>query len=551
MEAKEFKVLDILTENKRYIIPAYQRPYSWNKDHATQLILDIYSSFKNSDGEYFVGSMICINKGDNLFEVVDGQQRLTTLSLIIANLARVAKGSLQKNLQERVLPIDMYDEESKEPRLTIRSKEASLYKGFILENNVAYKPQEPTNTQLRFIENHQEINNFIMENIDNNELNKFIKFVLEKVLIVFVQTDDFDSSFRLFNVLNNRGLPLSHSDLLKNTLFEKENENKQNHKQIEFTWSQIEDLIGIDDLDKFLFLHKMSEKKDKNRVLDSSLNAYIESLETDFNKDVNLFTQSLLTSAKNYRLIKDHNSENLKHHTKKRLNFLNNLTKDEWIPPVLAFLNKVSNSKFNMNEFDQFINMFEKVYVQGWLKKQVKNKREHVCFTSLVSINNKDSVDDICNDIKQHSDNDGVRASLNNSIYEPTANIVKMIRAILLRLDKESQDDSVDKIYNGRITIEHILPQKMSHEYWKDNFTAQEHSEWVHKLGNLTLISGSKNSEAQNKDFEFKKGVFLKKDSKVSFDLTKKVCNETDWDLQAIKNRQLELVSKIEQVWNV
>ena len=79
MEAKECKVQDILTENKKFIIPSYQRPYSWTVDNAEQLIDDIYKSSQSEENEYFIGSMICINKGQNQYEVVDGQQRLTTL----------------------------------------------------------------------------------------------------------------------------------------------------------------------------------------------------------------------------------------------------------------------------------------------------------------------------------------------------------------------------------------------------------------------------------------------------------------------------------------
>ena len=67
MEAKECKIQDILTENKKYVIPAYQRPYSWSTDNAEQLIDDIYQSFASEDKEYFIGSMICINKGDNIY----------------------------------------------------------------------------------------------------------------------------------------------------------------------------------------------------------------------------------------------------------------------------------------------------------------------------------------------------------------------------------------------------------------------------------------------------------------------------------------------------
>ena len=87
MEAKESKIIDILTENKKYIIPPYQRPYSWNKEHTEDLLEDIYSSFVSDNKEYFIGTLICIDSNDNyVYEVVDGKQRLTTLSLIFAKM---------------------------------------------------------------------------------------------------------------------------------------------------------------------------------------------------------------------------------------------------------------------------------------------------------------------------------------------------------------------------------------------------------------------------------------------------------------------------------
>lgn len=94
-----------------------------------------------------------------------------------------------------------------------------------------------------------------------DELKLLAKYILQNVYIVFVQTDDFASSFRLFNVLNSRGLPLSNADLLKNALFESASTHNKKSEQIESAWSQIEDMVGVRRLDKFLTLHKLSEKK--------------------------------------------------------------------------------------------------------------------------------------------------------------------------------------------------------------------------------------------------------------------------------------------------
>ncbi|MGN5222780.1 DUF262 domain-containing protein [Aeromonas veronii] len=262
MEAKECKVQDILTENKKYIIPAYQRPYSWSSDNAEQLIDDIYQSYLSEDKEYFIGSMICINKGNNTFEVVDGQQRLTTLSLIVSELKKLIEHQgVKDDLQKRILPIDVYSDETDEPRLVVRKKEHDLYKFFILQDKKEYKPEVPTDTEQLFIDNSSVIKNYLSSK-GQEDLKKIAKYILHNVFIVFVQTDEFASSFRLFNVLNNRGLPLSNADLLKNTLFESASTMKKDSSQIESAWLQIEEMVGVDKLDKFLTLHKLSEKKD-------------------------------------------------------------------------------------------------------------------------------------------------------------------------------------------------------------------------------------------------------------------------------------------------
>lgn len=208
MEAKESKIQDILTENKKYIIPPYQRPYSWSRDNAEQLIDDIYQSFIAGDEEYFIGSMICINRGSNCYEVVDGQQRLTTLSLIFAQLKNcIDNRGIKDDLQKRVLPIDVYSDEANEPRLVVREKEAPLYQYYILQGNQDYRPEKATHTEALFLDNYRAIGDYLGARTQI-DLRNLARFILQNVFVVFVQTSDLASSFRLFNVLNNRGMPL-------------------------------------------------------------------------------------------------------------------------------------------------------------------------------------------------------------------------------------------------------------------------------------------------------------------------------------------------------
>ncbi|MPW34906.1 DUF262 domain-containing protein [Vibrio sp. B1Z05] len=550
MEAKECKVQDILTENKKYIIPPYQRPYSWSADNAEQLINDIYQSYLSDENEYFIGSMICINKGNNTFEVVDGQQRLTTLSLIVSELKKLIDfQGVKDDLQKRILPIDVYSDETDEPRLVVRSKEHSLYKFYILQDKKEYKPEKPTDTEQLFIDNSCVVRSFLSDK-DQIDLKKIAKYILHNVFIVFVQTDDFASSFRLFNVLNNRGLPLSNADLLKNTLFESAASMRKDSSQIESSWSQIEDMVGVNKLDKFLTLHRLSEKKDRDRVLQKGLSSFIESLQTDFSDDAVEMALMLVNSAKNYTRLAEIDFENLS--LKRRIASLTNLATDEWIPPVMAFMNRMTRKQdLTWIEFDEFVSAFEKVYMHGRIKNLVKSQREMVCYSALVAINNEGTFSEIIEHVNQHADNEGFMESLDKDLYEPRPNQVNLIKSILLRLDLEQQDESVIKTYTGRITIEHILPQKLANEYWNTRFSNEEHAVWLHKLGNLTLISGTKNSEAQNSDFDRKKDIYEKLNNKSSFDLTKDICKVPEWNISALKDRHETLKKSLINLWFV
>lgn len=553
MEAKESKIQEILTENKRYFIPEYQRPYSWSIDNVNQLLDDLETSFTNEEPEYFIGSMICIKKDDNFFEVVDGQQRLTTLSLVLTQLKKlINKQGVKEDLQKRVLPVDVYADKPTEPRLTVRKKEFNLYKYYILQDDQNYLPQKPTDTELLFIENSDFIHRYL-SNKDQSTLNNFAKYILQNVFCVFVTTENFASSFRLFNVLNNRGLPLSNSDLLKNSLFEFAENNKLNKIQVEENWQEIENLIGVKNFDKFLSINKISEKKDRNRVTKQDYESYLQSLKIEFNGNAVSMSISLLNSAKNYtKIIENDFSEFNDKILERRIRTLSNLSNDEWIPSLLAFLNKISNGSVNLKKIDFpiFVEIFEAVYIQGWIKKQIKSQREAVAYTALALINNDRNFNEIINGILNHSDDQGFLAALDLPIYEPRPNQVALLRSILMRIDMEMQDLSVSKTYNGRITIEHILPQKINNEYWQKEFNTSQHEYWVHRIGNLTLISGHKNSEAQNSDFPRKKLIYKKLNNRVSFDITKDVYEKDVWNISTIQERHKKLKDLMIKLWS-
>jgi len=128
---------------------------------------------------------------------------------------------------------------------------------------------------------------------------------------------------------------------------------------------------------------------------------------------------------------------------------------------------------------------------------------------------------------------------------------VKRSTQQFFRLEEASQDDFVTKAYSGRLTIEHVMPQALKDDYWKSNFSEDEHALWLHRLGNLALLCGHKNYKAQYYSFDRKKKIYTDRNQKVSFDLTKEVCDQPGWTGQTIKARHERLMSLAEQTWTI
>lgn len=535
MKAAESTLSEILSSTKVYEIPEYQRPYSWECKHVEELMNDLYEAFENESSEYFIGSIIVIEK-EKIFEVIDGQQRLTTLTLVLAKLRDLISNPLVKNgIQEKIMPIDIYSGETKKPKLLVRPQDRKFFEHYVLagEHDLD-KIDALKTTQQRMVENLVTIEEFL-DGKKEEFLIKFTKYLIEQVSMVFVKTENFDSAYRLFNVLNARGLSLANSDLLKNTLFGQA-KSESEKDSVKESWNKLEDLVGLENLDVFLSHHRtaiIGEKQVKTLFKD------YEDILKKYTGTPSDFCSELLKSAHNYKKIIDVSVAN--EEKVKRLIFsLKNVSYDEWIPALLAFM----NNKILDISLTEFLSSLEKITMHNWVRRWGRAKRNTVYYATIKSINTGESGDCIVAIMKSGVNNDEFKQSLANDVYG-----MPYAGAILLRIECEIHDNSASIQFNN-VSVEHILPQTMTDSYWTERFTVEQQKSWVHKLGNLTLLSGRKNSAAQNYDFEKKKDVYLSRGIS-SFYLTKKVCDETNWTIETLEKRQKELLEKAAEIWNI
>lgn len=542
MEAFERQILQVLSEKLRYEIPPYQRPYAWEAANVEQLLNDVRDAQAAHDEEYFIGSLITIEKKKGeLYEVVDGQQRLTTLNLIFAKLREHLEDSYARaDLENRVRLPRLNAADESPPRLSIRQKDQAFFIRYAIggekvpEQLLAQLDVDEDKPKLNMVENLAAIDRFLT-GMTQSDIRQFKDYLLSNVYVVVVSTQSLKSAYRLFNVLNARGVQLSNADLIKNKLFGALDGGKGS-QELEERWLELEGEIGLERLDTFLGHHRVSVQATKaQKSLHEEYEPLIKASASPF-----VFMDELIASAKNYKRIMNLNGEGAG--LRRLLASLHRAAFDDWIPALLAFFNKPVEGLSTLD----FVSLLEKITYQNWVRRLGFTARQTVYYQVISAIQGGKNASDIKTIVVEKANNEEFSQLVDGDIYgRPFA------KALLLRLEEYSQDESVTKTYDGAITIEHILPQTATNSYWTQRFTDDLQKLWVHRLGNITLLSGIKNAQARNWDFDKKKANYSKKQSQVSFDLTKAVMVQTDWNLAVLTARQKTLTDLAKQIWTI
>lgn len=542
MEAAERTISQILVEQIQYEIPAYQRPYSWEKGNVEQLLDDVWEAYEARDEEYFIGSLITIEREKGrLYDVVDGQQRLTTLNLIFSRLRDAVDEPAKSELGRRVLPRNALTGEEETPRLTLRQRDQSFFRRYVLAGEAVPEAvrkeivKEQDAPKQRIVENLEAIDAFIAQR-DQKTLKLFANYLLSKVYVVFVTTASWQSAYRLFNVLNARGMALSNADLIKNMLFARLGGDAARSSELDEAWLELEEQIGIERLDQFMAHHRSSIMAMKARnALHEEFEPLVAAAATPFS-----FVDELNTSARNYlRILRnDFGTPG----ARRAVRSLRRVAFEEWIPPMLAFLN---TPVADLPE-GEFIDLLERVTYQNWIRRLAFTARLTAYFQLITAIRAGKSADDIRAIFRSNANDQEFRTLLDGEVYgRPFA------QAVLLRLEEADQDESVTKDFGGKITIEHVLPQALKDAYWQERFTDDEHRLWLHRLGNLALLAGIKNYKAQYFPFDRKKRIYAERNNRVSFDTTKPILAAEHWTKDLLAARQTDLIEKAQLVWSL
>jgi len=549
MEAKETNFLRFLNSPKQLVIPIYQRTYSWKEKECRQLWKDIIRAGKDDDiNGHFVGSVVYVEKG--LYQVstlpkllvIDGQQRLTTLSLLMAALCKYMKDN---NIQSDINPDRLFsyylvndreEGEDKYKLILTKSDKEALFK-------VLDQRDLTDEDSLRIKENYD----FFIEEISKANLEEVYKGI-SKLIIIDVSLDrEKDNPQLIFESLNSTGLELTQADLIRNYILMGLEKSEQEDLYNNF-WFQMEKVFRksgySDEFDYFVrsYLTMKEGKIPKIREIYEAFKVYSKKFNT-----VREIVEELFKFSKyyaNFSLEKEPDNE-----IREAFNDINELKVDVSYPFILKVYEDYDHEKITKEIFVKILRLIESYVFRRAICGVPTNSLNKTFSTLYKKVNQNDYLDSIKATLMLQDsyriypiDEDFIKALQVKDIYN-----FRNRNYLLSKLENYDNKEIVDI---EACTIEHIMPQNPNlskqwiqdlGEQWKE-----VQKTYLHKLGNLTLTGY--NSEMSDKSFiekrDMEKGF---KDSRIK--LNKSIANLSTWNEQEIKSRGEELAKIAMKVW--
>ncbi len=535
MKVSETTIADLLNGKKHYVVPIFQRIYSWKIENCKQFFIDIKKLIDGNvkNQEHFIGSIVEITHKKNsgtlsAHSIIDGQQRFTTCTLFILALIDHFKESNLINLDE-----------IKESYLINRHKEnEEKYKLLLIEEDMVVLKKIINNEKT----NSDDEKSSIFRNFDffrkqialeNYSLQEFID-TMDKLRVALITLDpEIDNQQLIFESINSTGLSLSQGDLIKNYILMDFLPNEQINIYKKY-WKEMEKkLIQSNQLDVF-FKHYLTIK---TKTIPYENNIYNEF--KIFKNNSSESTYEIVQNIYKYFIIFEKIITNTFESNKisKSIKNLKSLKITVVTPLIIELLNKYDEKALSLDDLDYLINVFTSYIVRRAFIGLVTGPLNKVFVNLILKLDNENIKEVICATLLNFENTQKFPTNKEFEIHFKEQNFYNMkIKNSILEMIENFENKT--PLILDNYTVEHIMPQgenipkiwkEMLGENWKDIF-----DKYVQTIGNITLTLY--NSELSNNSFQKKKdmnGGFRESQLK----LNKFVVNSDNWGEDEIKQR--------------
>lgn len=557
-----------------YQIPRYQRPYSWGDEQLEKLWDDLREA-QDIEPNYFLGSVITAKPEEtsNYIDIVDGQQRLTTLLILLCVYRDLYPNINYDLIENDPFAVDIniiktcikYNDRFERLRLKTHSNHESDFQNHVLKEGVAIKNTKPYKKDLKkeedpkfkFINTAAFFTEKLIE-IGEEAAGVFINYLFNNVKIIRIDCHSVTFAIKLFQVLNDRGLDLSNSDLIKSfligqihKLYDKDAEvKKQKENQFMDDWKYCANIAidteeSLNDLFVLYEYYLLAENPKKS--LYDELQKKLEN--EDPNEAINEF-KAFVTHYKNNVFYRE---------DALMYGFWYFRWGMYWRSIVLTALT------VNYKEYEEFLIVFKRYYYINWIAGNTLTKIKQTSFNIIGWLKENKSLEFIKAKLEEGLTDDTVQravSNLNGDIYnEPWC------KPLLFMIEYNQQDNpNFLNMGERNIHVEHILPKAFKkNKDWVYFHEFEGMENWINTGANLTLLSGTKNISASNDGFKKKivaydrTGNHSATDTKItSFKITQNIVNDynantfqKEWNAEAMNSRWIWFCEEVERLLDI
>jgi uncharacterized protein with ParB-like and HNH nuclease domain len=552
MDASPVNIIQYFDGTKQEIIPLFQRPYCWQQNNWEILWVDIMTQYEESErNSHFMGAIVTlpvksVPVGVSKHLVIDGQQRLTTIALLLAAIRKKALECRDEKTAGIVgdLLINRYYKSPDDLKVVPTQSDRAAYNALIQAKPL--KEYEET----KIVQGYQFFYNKLSEN-DNNDRPLVPEKVLQTIQcalqVVMINLGENDDPYLIFESLNHKGVPLNQSDLVRNyVLMRFQHSTTAGGEQelvYEELWHPMEIALG-ESMTEFLrhFAMKMGRNVRKDEVYVASKSEF-ERLETT--NEVRNSIQEMKAAAFAYnKFIQPDTEEN--HRLSKSFRAMKELDSTVFYPLLLRFYRGWEGKNYTQDDISKCLEILESFYVRrlvcsvptNALNKIIMDLCQNLPTTNPIEWL-KQSFDSGSSNRRWPSDTEFTNALTRTPLY-PRRKIAQFVLKTL-----EDSFQHKEPVDSSKSTIEHIMPQTLTdqwrHELGENN--KEIHEQWLDTLGNLTLTGY--NSELSNLLFVEKKERL----QNTHFELTRSILNENTWGQEQIEARAKQLALASIKCW--
>lgn len=541
-------------------IPLFQRPYSWGREQAEQLLDDLLEaagipSDDEAEPAYFLGAVVLMDAPGaetvklspkmtaREFGVIDGQQRLVTLMTLLAvlrDLETDPKKVVSKRVQSMLIAqLGTRFFRTERFRLHLSTRERAVFEDNVLLSGSSVLPANiasPTLPEATLLEVRDRFK-AVLEELTNSARAKLADFIADRCFVVVIVGNDIDRSHQMFVVLNERGRKLQRNDILKSDILARMSSGDA--KWAVRMWDEMSAELG-EGFEPF-FAHLRTIYGHGRLQIVSGVRQVIR----DSGGSEAFFKEVFLPLAKSYSLIRSGGKNVLPLEMQRLLTYLNRLPEADWAPAAIFALKDwkrdPARALFLLSEIERLA-VLTRLLCAG-SGKRVRR------FADLIRVIRSGEPIDKSHPVLQLT-RDEVRG-IAFHLKDFHKRNPKVCKLLLLRLGDELSG-TMDAVDPDHYTIEHVLPQRpAASSPWRQLFpSTEERGQLVESLGNLVLITQQENDRARNASWDDKKQIYSKGSSQAPMlAITRDVIDEREWRQGQIEAREERLVGLIDRIW--